>query len=517
MLSPSEAIERMREREAMAKDLFMQYDANGDGVLDFDEMITMVQDLLPDLEEEGEEAMRVEFLSLDRDGDETIDFPEFVQYYNKMLSYQGGNTHSYEEGGSATDFWGSGDHENHHRLLKKLYGRKKLDDDEFMRATFMLNSKFMIMDLKVAFASWKRAETLLPLKRLLKKVGPQVDQQRKLSEKFWSMSHAEIDSAKSKSDQWQAMGIISFDEYLQLRDLLERRVMMTEIKAVMDNSDTNLLKQVLQNARDQDSLELSVHPSPYSTTTYSTTHTSTAAAAVARDSYLPPIDNVGIGDRNFELKYTPVQHRIKGDVMVPTLSHRTMSKKDYLSFCKMVNMFMGDEEDVVFSDDVMAKLVRVVEGLTAAGFLTAALGNKAKEFIREGDRFVVYAIYQYDSQPGALTAYLTYKQSEDDKIRKEVKGIRKNIARRKSMDLFMQERREVLELARKTHAKGIQRIKQEKDTASALAVQTTLDALQDAAKKKTQNHKPRWLLLYEAKFTSYNDLLYEKTETTDKT
>ena len=180
-------------------------------------------------------------------------------------------------------------------------------------------------------------------------------------------------------------------------------------------------------------------------------------------------------------------------------------------------MFMGDEEDVVFSDDVMAKLVRVVEGLTAAGFLTAALGNKAKEFIREGDRFVVYAIYQYDSQPGALTAYLTYKQSEDDKIRKEVKGIRKNIARRKSMDLFMQERREVLELARKTHAKGIQRIKQEKDTASALAVQTTLDALQDAAKKKTQTHKPRWLLLYEAKFTSYNDLLYEKTETTDKT
>ena len=524
-LSPQDAVERMQEREAMAKNLFMQYDENGDGVLDFAEMINMVKDLLPELDEDGEEAMRQEFRALDRDGDETIDFPEFVQYYNKMLSYQGGNTHSYDNGGSATDFWGSGDHSKHHRLLKKLHARKKLDDIEFARATYMLNSKYMILDLKVAFASWKRAETALPLKRLLLKFGPQIDQQCSLSEKFWSMTQIELQEARSKSDQWQAMGVITFDEYLQLRDLLERRVMMTEIKAVMDNDDTNLLKQVLRNATDQQQVELenSFNASSGNGTlsSYATNQSSstTNKYGTGREAFLPPIDNVGLGDRNFELKYTPLEHQKRGEVMVPTLSHRTMTKREYLSFCTMVNMFMGDDENVAFSDDVRLKLVRVVEGLTAAGFLTPQLGNKAKEFIQNGDRFVIYAIYQYDSQPGALTSYLTYKQSEDDKIRKEVKGIRRNIARRNSMDAFMKERKEVLELARKTHADGILRHKEEKIAAKKEAAQEATDALivsdETAAQRKEETHKPRWLLLYEAKFSSYNDLLYEKTPLSD--
>ena len=43
-LSPQDAVERMQEREAMAKNLFMQYDENGDGVLDFAEMINMVKE-----------------------------------------------------------------------------------------------------------------------------------------------------------------------------------------------------------------------------------------------------------------------------------------------------------------------------------------------------------------------------------------------------------------------------------------------------------------------------------------
>ena len=510
-LSSAELVDRMREREAMAKDLFMQYDTNGDGVLDFEEMTTMVRDLLPDIDEEGEEAMRQEFVSLDRDGNENIDFPEFVLYYNKMISYQGGNTHSYEQGGAATDFWGAGDQQNHHRLIKRLHGRKKLTDDEFHRITFMLNSKYMILDLKAAFAFYNRAETILPLKRLLKKVGPQVDQQRSLAKKFWSMSHAEIDSAKSQADQWQAMGIITFDEYLQLRDLLDRRVMMTELKAVMDTNNTNLLKQVLRAAKDQDQ---EAGDKLYSSNQTFHRTSSKQALSFGESGFLPPIESVGVNDRNFELTYAPLKHNTRShSVMVPTLNHRTMTKPEYLSFCKTVNKFMGDDEDVMFDDDVVQKLLHVVAGLVAAGFLSGRLANKAKEFIREGDRFVVYAIYQYDKAPGALTTYLLYKQNEEDKIRKEVKGMRRNIQRRKSMDLFMAERKEVLALARQQHATGIQ---QHRDHKEAL-VQAEHDAAEEEERLKNeeeehrkQTHKPRWLLLYEAKFTSYNDLLYDK-------
>ena len=92
-MDPVDLIERMRKREAMCKELFMQYDENGDGVLDFDEMVTMVNDLLPEVgPAESKRLMRSEFLALDSDNGGTIDFPEFVQYYNKMISYQGGNS-----------------------------------------------------------------------------------------------------------------------------------------------------------------------------------------------------------------------------------------------------------------------------------------------------------------------------------------------------------------------------------------------------------------------------------------
>ena len=151
------------------------------------------------------------------------------------------------------------------------------------------------------------------------------------------------------------------------------------------------------------------------------------------------------------------------------------------------------------------------------------MGNKAKEFIRAGDRFVVYAIYQYDDKPGALMSYLTYKQNETDRIRKEVKQRRSNIKRRKSCDAFMAERREVLANARKLHASGIKRVQKEKKEAIAAAAaaeeEEAAEAVEDEGEedengrkrgnKRQQTNKPRWLLLYEAKFSSYNELLYD--------
>ena len=541
-MDSEDVYERMRKREAMAKDLFMQYDSNGDGVLDFEEMVHMVLDLLPSYTpDEGRRIMRREFLALDRDGSENIDFPEFVSYYNKMLSYQSGSSHAFHEGGAATDFWSSdsslGGHNDHARVLKRLHQRKKLDDAEYERAMYMLESKFYILDLKVALATYKRAETTLPLKRLLKNAKQEVDKQRKLASKFWTMSQGEIENGRSKADQWQAMGVITFDEYLQLRDLLDRRLMMTEIKAVMDTDDTDLLKKVLQNAKDEEMrnmeeqsnshTQLMSNLTPLTSSSHSTSLYSSSSAPAFhssynesenRKSYLPDIDKVGVGDRTFQLSNSVVDHDMLGPKVVPTLSHKTMTKHEYLTFCKNVNMFMGEDEDVVFDDDVIQKLTRVIDGLVAAGFLTVGLGNKAKEFIMKGDRYIVYAIYQYDDKPGALTSYLTYKQSEDDKIKKEVKGIRKNIARRKSIDAFMQERKDVLTLARRQYADDIKRIQDEKKAAAEKEKREAAEREELANKKqkelnnknkRLESSKPRWLLLYEAKFSSYNDLLYD--------
>ena len=76
-----------------------------------------------------------------------------------------------------------------------------------------------------------------------------------------------------------------------------------------------------------------------------------------------------------------------------------------------------------------------------------------------------------------------------------------------SLDAFLAERSQVLEKARQMHAMGI---KQAAD--AKRAKQSAVDATETEAeskRKKKGPSKPRWMLLYEAKFESYAKLLGE--------
>ena len=196
----------MQEREDRAREIFDEFDTNRDGVLDFDELNGMLEalNLGDDGTELGKQRKRKlvqEYKAMDEDGSGEIDFPEFVRYYNKMLAYQQGAAHSHAEGGSATDLWGEGGIEKMTKLADKLQRKRKLTDDEHEQLIFMIKSRYLMMDLKVAVMTYKRAESLVPLKRLLRKTKEDVKPRMSLNEKFWSMTPAHIQRCSDKSDQ----------------------------------------------------------------------------------------------------------------------------------------------------------------------------------------------------------------------------------------------------------------------------------------------------------------------------
>ena len=75
-----------------------------------------------------------------------------------------------------------------------------------------------------------------------------------------------------------------------------------------------------------------------------------------------------------------------------------------------------------------------------------------------------------------------------------------------SLDAFMAERSEVLEKAKQIHALAIQQAADDAKKAQENADETKEKTEVDK-KKKSGPSKPRWMLLYEAKFESYAKLL----------
>ena len=75
-----------------------------------------------------------------------------------------------------------------------------------------------------------------------------------------------------------------------------------------------------------------------------------------------------------------------------------------------------------------------------------------------------------------------------------------------SLDAFMAERSEVLEKAKQIHALAIQQAADDAKKAQENADETK-EKTEVEEKKKKGPSKPRWMLLYEAKFESYAKLL----------
>ena len=114
------------------------------------------------------------------------------------------------------------------------------------------------------------------------------------------------------------------------------------------------------------------------------------------------------------------------------LSHKRHSKEQYLSLCKAADMFYSDgpTATVEFDEDVLQKLLHVVDMLQKHSFLSNALASKAKEFVLRGDKYIVYALYKYDTNFDSLEAYLRYKMTDDERIQKEVSMAQRRLKRR---------------------------------------------------------------------------------------
>lgn len=489
----------MRLREERAREIFQEFDANADGIIDMDELTEMLTALGLDKQagsgneggEDGEDdegadswrqRMLDEFAAMDEDGSGGVDFPEFVQYYNKMLAYQSGEVHGHSHGGDATDFWGDdAGVVGFERLMGKLLKRNKINQQQHDMVLFMLHSRFMILDIKIALASYKRAETILPLKRLLAKVGEEVMHRMTLSDKFWSMSPSEIQLCAAKTDELCSAGKITYDEKSRLHLLLENRFCMTELKAgfeaVFTVGHVSLLKQAVRvsysaalkehaevlggrgsgggpgqsgggqprkvSISGNRQMEHLIRKGSIMDTHRARLRGNSMVRLPAIDGGIsrlnssgsglaPSVDGIGLHDRRFDLAHKVVTHERGHKVMLPVLSHKRHSKEQYLSLCKAADMFYSDgpTATVEFDEDVLQKLLHVVDMLQKHSFLSNALASKAKEFVLRGDKYIVYALYKYDTNFDSLEAYLRYKMTDDERIQKEVSMAQRRLKRR---------------------------------------------------------------------------------------
>ena len=145
------------------------------------------------------------------------------------------------------------------------------------------------------------------------------------------------------------------------------------------------------------------------------------------------IIGIGLHDRRFELAHKVVTHEKGHKVMLPVLSHKRHSKEQYMSLCKAADLFYSDSSPntVEFDEDVLQKLLHVVDMLQKHNFLSNSLAAKAKEFVMKGDKYIVYALYKYDTNFDSLEAYLRYKTTDDERIQKEVGRTQQMLKRRK--------------------------------------------------------------------------------------
>ena len=156
------------------------------------------------------------------------------------------------------------------------------------------------------------------------------------------------------------------------------------------------------------------------------------------------------------------------------------------------------------------------------GFLRDQLALKAKQFVLEGDKYIVYALYKYDTNFDGLEAYLKYKMDDHDiAVRKSLQE-QNRLKKQQAVEEFMAERRDVLSRAREIHADGIERnrlirkglVEDPLSASRAANIQKMSRDEDEEENASTKEYVPRWLLLYRAKFESYSSLL--DTSTSDR-
>ena len=373
MFTPRTSVDRMQGREARARELFYEFDANGDGVIDLSELKQMLRslELIGDGTKESvdrEHKLMEEWNAMDVDHSGEVDFSEFIRYYNKMIAYQEANDHS-QRGGDSTDFWGKS--EALQKLVDRLKKRKRLSEEEYQIITFMISSRYLMLDLKVALLAYKRAETLLPLKRLLGRVAPEVEKRKNLRNHFWTLSSSEISRCLSLSDTLFSEGHISYTDKLLIQEMLKTRQHITELKAAFSQI------QKTHNGSDQVALLKSVLSSLKMTQevpTISRHRSNDMTPSLSPDFHdeSQRIDTLslstGFKNNSITLETKIVSKRDGNAIALPILTHASQTKEQYLALRKAADLFYNpstssNSSKVRFDDEVLQKLLHVVDML----------------------------------------------------------------------------------------------------------------------------------------------------------
>ena len=476
MISKTAAMFDQHDLEDRVREIFHEIDANGDGVIDEEELVNALEKLCftaTELSnEENKERMLSEFKKIDEDNDGSIDFNEFVLYYNNMLSFQMQEYNSTSKAGTSVDLWSRGDISAYAKLIDKLLKRKKISQLDYDHIKYMFDTKFCLLDLKMAISKYRRSESILPLKRFLDKFGPTIERRKALDQEYWNLDPKEILRYDEVMNKMIEKKQISLAEKNRVDQMLKNNIQTVEIKAVFfeyerNPDDVHLLKKIL---------ELN--------------------------------ENTILKSKNFNVKQANVG---AAGCTVPVLDHNYHSKEQFMSLMDAASKFYATP-DIEFDPEMIIQMKHIVDMLLKRGFLDKVLAEKAKQCIQNRDAQCIYALYKYDTDFERLNTYLKFKIDSTVKEAKNASITKRHQSIRDSLEADRLERLSYLE-AHQESLGGIESIKRSRSIAKAKQQEIQLNASASTnndnkkPKKKKQNKIPRWKQLYNCKFESYAVIL----------
>jgi hypothetical protein len=478
MISKTASMFDQHDVEDRVREIFHEIDANGDGVIDEEELVNALEKLCFTATELSNEANKErilsEFKKIDKDNDGSIDFNEFVLYYNNMLSFQMHECNSTSKAGTSVDLWSRGDMSAYEKVIDKLLKRKKISRLDYDHIKYMFETKFCLLDLKMAISKYRRSESILPLKRFLDKFRPTIQQRKALDEEYWNLDPKEILHCDEVMNKMIEKKQITIAEKIRVDQMLKQNIQTVELKAAFfeyehNPDDVHLLKNIL---------ELN--------------------------------ESTILESKNFNIKQANV---VGANCTVPVMDNKYHSKEQFMSLMTAASVFYATP-DIEFDTEMIMQMKHIVDMLHKRGFLNKDLATKAKHCIQNGDPQCIYALYKYDTDFERLNTYLKFKIDDASKEAKNASISKRHQSLRDSLEADRLERLSCLEAHQESlggtesikKSRNLAKSKQKEKELKARGITTSINN-NTTLKKKKQKKIPRWKQLYNCKFESYAVIL----------
>ena len=539
ILTPRSAVSVAEDREAMARSIFSEFDKDDSGEISHDEMIAILKALAlsadddPALTEVDEAQFEREFMKADTDGDGQINFAEFCSYYNMLLSYQlaGGGEAA---GASSSLLFGAGAASSHQlwhvaaeekqsflSLCRKMVSSGSLCEDDLAVVEFILESDYRVVDLRLAVLAYRQAETTMPLRRLLQAVEDEMERVKSTQLQMWQVGDEECESFGPVIAALGEESKISEQDCDMLTQLIAERSNLLEIKTALlayqhAGSELPLQRLLLALHTEKEAKgggmsggefgeEYDVEDDEYEEGSGG----GGGMTGIVLGARAQGITRVDVDNR---AAFDPVMAKAAAEKLSGVADKRkmvgllrtTFSRDDYLKVMSSANIFYGDSVEVEFDDDLIAQLTGIVYEMKNRGMLEATDVGKCLNLLEEQDKYVIYCLYKYTDEAASLRCYLKYRKTANERAAEQtaarVRSDQRLANMRTSLDEFAAERKAVFEMTRDELARN-PRAKAEPEPEPEPAKPAK------KKKKKKEKHKPRWLLLYEAKFDAYANVL----------